>query len=292
MDIGDCAKVHDLALRADYERESKKREFFFEFNALDHLESFISDCDRRTEQAKRRLKDTQDVLSDEATVQADEIHRLGEEIGTKLAKAEQLGADGNVEESLALMKEVEELNKVKGSAEGEFRQTMPISSYQQQKLRVCEVCCAYLGIHDNDRRLADHFGGKLHLGFIAIREKLDELRLKVAEKREERDKLRDERRRDRVSRHDHADGRDTERDTRRHGGERRSDSSRHHRRHRSRSRDRRSHGHRSRSRSRERHRRHRSRDHRDRGCHSQRRGGSPDRSGAAAGNGQPQNGSF
>lgn len=52
---------------------------------------------------------------------------------------------------------------------------MPASSYQQQKLRVCEVCSAYLGIHDNDRRLADHFGGKLHLGFIKIREKLSEL---------------------------------------------------------------------------------------------------------------------
>lgn len=54
---------------------------------------------------------------------------------------------------------------------------MPASSYQQQKLRVCEVCSAYLGIHDNDRRLADHFGGKLHLGFITIREKLDELKV-------------------------------------------------------------------------------------------------------------------
>lgn len=54
---------------------------------------------------------------------------------------------------------------------------MPASSYQQQKLRVCEVCSAYLGIHDNDRRLADHFGGKLHLGFIKIREKLAELQV-------------------------------------------------------------------------------------------------------------------
>lgn len=52
---------------------------------------------------------------------------------------------------------------------------MPASSYQQQKLRVCEVCSAYLGIHDHDRRLADHFGGKLHLGFIKIREILAEL---------------------------------------------------------------------------------------------------------------------
>ena len=56
---------------------------------------------------------------------------------------------------------------------------MPASSYQQQKLRVCEVCSAYLGIHDNDRRLADHFGGKLHLGFIKIREKLAELQVNL-----------------------------------------------------------------------------------------------------------------
>lgn len=54
---------------------------------------------------------------------------------------------------------------------------MPASSFQQQKLRVCEVCSAYLGLHDNDRRLADHFGGKLHLGFIQIREKLDQLKV-------------------------------------------------------------------------------------------------------------------
>merc|ERR1712133_216487 len=62
--------------------------------------------------------------------------------------------------------------KKKSIAENDYRNSMPASSYQQQKLRVCEVCSAYLGIHDNDRRLADHFGGKLHLGFIKIRDKL------------------------------------------------------------------------------------------------------------------------
>lgn len=72
---------------------------------------------------------------------------------------------------------VEEFRKKKATAEQEYRNAMPASSYQQQKLRVCEVCSAYLGIHDNDRRLADHFGGKLHLGFIKIREKLAELQV-------------------------------------------------------------------------------------------------------------------
>lgn len=73
--------------------------------------------------------------------------------------------------------QIEDLRKKKAAAELEYRNSMPASSYQQQKLRVCEVCSAYLGIHDNDRRLADHFGGKLHLGFIKIREKLAQLQV-------------------------------------------------------------------------------------------------------------------
>jgi RNA-binding protein Luc7-like 2 len=96
------------------------------------------------------------------------VHELAETIGKKLANAEKEGAEGNVEESLKLMEEVEKTKKEKIAAEIDYRNSMPASSYQQQKLRVCEVCSAYLGIHDNDRRLADHFGGKLHLGFISM----------------------------------------------------------------------------------------------------------------------------
>lgn len=122
------------------------------------------------------------------------IHELGEQIGTKLAKAEELGAEGLVDESMKLSEEVEQLRKAKFDAEQDFRATMPASTYQQQKLRVCEVCSAYLGIHDNDRRLADHFGGKLHLGFIQIREKLAELKARVAQLNEKQDAERKNRR--------------------------------------------------------------------------------------------------
>uniref|UniRef100_A0A3Q3IJX8 Uncharacterized protein n=1 Tax=Monopterus albus TaxID=43700 RepID=A0A3Q3IJX8_MONAL len=217
MDLGECTKIHDLALRADYEIASKDRDLFFELDAVDHLESFIADCDRRTELAKKRLAETQEEIS------AEKVHELNEEIGKLLAKAEQLGAEGNVDEAQKVLQEVEKVRTRKKDAEEEYRNSMPASSFQQQKLRVCEVCSAYLGLHDNDRRLADHFGGKLHLGFIQIREKLDQL--KVCS-----------------SLFHHAQYRSRSRDRRR----RRSHSS---------SRDRR----RSRSRSRERRRRHRSR---------------------------------
>lgn len=32
MDLGECEKVHDLALRADYEIASKQKEYFFELD--------------------------------------------------------------------------------------------------------------------------------------------------------------------------------------------------------------------------------------------------------------------
>ena len=153
---------------------------------MEHLQSFIADCDRRTEQAKQRLAETQEELSAEVAAKANSVHVLAEEIGKKLAKAETLGEEGFVEESMKLMGEIDELRKKKNEAEQEYRNSMPASSYQQQKLRVCEVCSAYLGIHDNDRRLADHFGGKLHLGFIKIREKLFDLQKTVEERRKEK----------------------------------------------------------------------------------------------------------
>ncbi|XP_051024302.1 putative RNA-binding protein Luc7-like 1 isoform X2 [Acomys russatus] len=252
MDLGECTKIHDLALRADYEIASKERDLFFELDAMDHLESFIAECDRRTELAKKRLAETQEEISAEVSAKAEKVHELNEEIGKLLAKAEQLGAEGNVDESQKILMEVEKVRAKKKEAEEEYRNSMPASSFQQQKLRVCEVCSAYLGLHDNDRRLADHFGGKLHLGFIQIREKLDQLRKTVAEKQEKRnqDRLRRREEREREERLSRRSGSRTR--------DRRRSRSRDRRRRRSRStsRERRKF---SRSRSRDRHRRHRSR---------------------------------
>ncbi|XP_066546453.1 putative RNA-binding protein Luc7-like 1 isoform X2 [Amia ocellicauda] len=272
MDLGECSKIHDLALRADYEIASKDRDLFFELDAVDHLESFIADCDRRTELAKKRLAETQEEISAEVAAKAEKVHELNEEIGKLLAKAEQLGAEGNVDEAQKVLQEVEKVRSRKREAEEEYRNSMPASSFQQQKLRVCEVCSAYLGLHDNDRRLADHFGGKLHLGFIQIREKLEQLKKTVAEKQEKRNqerlKRREEREREERMRKrgdsslTDAPGelpRGAASGTRSRSRERRRSRSRERRRRRSRSSSRERRRSHSRSRDRERRRRHRSR---------------------------------
>uniref|UniRef100_A0A2P2LVE6 Uncharacterized protein MANES_12G003500 n=3 Tax=Rhizophora mucronata TaxID=61149 RepID=A0A2P2LVE6_RHIMU len=112
--------------------------------------------------------------------------RTQEMINEKLKKAEDLGEQGMVDEAQKALEEAEALKKLPA------RQEPPMDSSKytaadvritDQKLRVCDICGAFLSVYDSDRRLADHFGGKLHLGYMQIREKLAELQ-------EERNKLR------------------------------------------------------------------------------------------------------
>lgn len=40
MGLGECRKVHDLALRADYKKERNEKEYFFEFEVSFELMIF------------------------------------------------------------------------------------------------------------------------------------------------------------------------------------------------------------------------------------------------------------
>ncbi|KAI3973327.1 hypothetical protein MKX01_020702 [Papaver californicum] len=203
--------------------------------------------------------------------------RTQEMINEKLKKAEDLGELGMVDEAQKALEEAEALKKL-----GARQEPLPDSSkytaadvrITDQKLRVCDICGAFLSVYDSDRRLSDHFGGKLHLGYMQIREKLAELqedrnkvrkvvdRSEVGRRSKERsvDRDRAASRDRRVKRDDRGDTRDRGRDYDR--------RSRDHDRDRNREREReseRSRNHDSRSRRRS---RSRSRDH---GRHSGRR---------------------
>ena len=58
------------------------------------------------------------------------------------------------------------------------RITENVGQTSQQKLQVCDGCGAYLSRLDNDRRLADHFVGKIHMGYLEIRENFKEVQNK------------------------------------------------------------------------------------------------------------------
>lgn len=186
MDLGECKKIHDLALRADYEKATSTKDYGFELDAYKTLQDFVSNSDRKIEMSKKRLAESKEELSSEVNEKLNRDHELTEQIGKKLVQAEKEGEQGNIDASLKLMEEIDQLKKEKEILEMEYKNSIPSSNFQKQKLRVCEVCSAYLDIYDNDRRLADHFGGKLHLGYITIREKYEQLKELVDKRRKER----------------------------------------------------------------------------------------------------------
>merc|ERR1712147_459584 len=257
LDLGACSRIHDPALKADYElaiATDKSKNYDYEIEQLDELQQFIGDCDRKVSVNKRRLEETQDAesLGPEALA----VHELNEQIGIKLAEAEELGADGKVDESMAIMQEIEDLKTNKRKAEDIYRNSVLPTTNQQQKLRVCEICAAFLSLYDNDRRLADHFGGRLHMGFIKVRERLQELEDQITKKREQREQEREKRRQEREEGYSRSIERDRDRDRDRRRDRSRDRHDRERSRHRDRDRDRR----RSRSRDRDSRRRHKSRD--------------------------------
>ncbi|GLT55174.1 hypothetical protein SLA2020_283180 [Shorea laevis] len=188
--------------------------------------------------------------------------RTQEMINEKLKKAEDLGEQGLVEEAQKALEEAEALKKLPARQEPALdssKYTAADVRITDQKLRVCDICGAFLSVYDSDRRLADHFGGKLHLGYMQIREKLQELQ---EEKEKSRKVDRDDRRskeqsrdRDRESSKDRerGDSRDRGSDRGRDYDRRSRDRDRHFDRERDQERDRdsdRSRGHDSRSRRR------------------------------------------
>jgi len=84
---------------------------------LEQLRSFVGDADRKTDQARKRLADTQEEYSGDVAEKAEKVHELAEKIGQALAKAEQLGEEGQVEESMQLMSEIDGFRKEKSAAE-------------------------------------------------------------------------------------------------------------------------------------------------------------------------------
>ncbi|CAD5331954.1 unnamed protein product [Arabidopsis thaliana] len=104
--------------------------------------------------------------------------RTQEMINEKLKKAEELGEQGMVDEAQKALEEAEALKKLTARQEPVVDSTKYTAAdvrITDQKLRLCDICGAFLSVYDSDRRLADHFGGKLHLGYMLIRDKLAEL---------------------------------------------------------------------------------------------------------------------
>jgi hypothetical protein len=181
MDLGACPKSHTERLKTEYNAamlENPTDPIFqrFQREYETNIFAFVDECDRRIRAAHRRLEKTPEENAKTTNLMR-EIGEIELAIQGGTEKIESLGEQGQVEESMKELAAVEALKAEKAEKERELQQLTDTSGASgHQKLRVCDVCGAYLSVLDSDRRLADHFGGKMHLGYHELRNTLEKFK--------------------------------------------------------------------------------------------------------------------
>lgn len=98
------------------------------------------------------------------------INELTKSIDAGMLEVQIMGEEGMVNMAVQEFTKVRMKKVEKEERERELRALSDTGGPSgHQKLQVCDVCGAYLSRLDNDRRLADHFYGKMHLGYAQMR---------------------------------------------------------------------------------------------------------------------------
>ncbi|CAJ0926239.1 unnamed protein product, partial [Mesorhabditis belari] len=177
-----CRKMHEPTHKADYENAQAQKDHFYDIELYNILQGTIRLVDGEIEKIKNKLdRDTRDAGESAEIVKMKRIADIEEQIKLLVGEIEELGSQGKVEESMRTAKKVEELEQKKNELKNEGKMNIPMTS--QQRLRVCDDCGAQLNIMDHESRLADHFGGKMHLGMVEIREPYTEMGSTIDERR-------------------------------------------------------------------------------------------------------------
>lgn len=177
QDLGPCPKSHQPNLREEYQAadEDQKRQWAFEFDYWRDIGRFVGECDRRIDQAQRRLEKTPEEIR-QTNELLKSISDLGRAIEVGLEEVEILAEEGAVNIAVQQFHGIRLAKIQREERERELKALSDTSGPSgHQKLQVCDVCGAYLSRLDNDRRLADHFFGKMHLGYAQMRKESDRL---------------------------------------------------------------------------------------------------------------------
>ena len=185
-DLGKCPNLHLQKHKLEYEYKTKKLGQKFpdmEAAYFDILQKYIRDLDRTISVAQKRLEHTPEEKEKIAQV-TKELDELDVEIGLMIQELNYLiklnQDDDQILKIIDLSIKLNQKSKERDTASKQARNVIEnVGQTSQQKLQVCVGCGAYLSRLDNDRRLADHFIGKIHLGYVQLRRAYDEMKNKM-----------------------------------------------------------------------------------------------------------------
>ncbi|OBA17070.1 uncharacterized protein OGAPODRAFT_15501 [Ogataea polymorpha] len=148
----------------------------FKLDYMRDLEGVINECNRKIRIAEKRLELSVEEREKISSV-TQELDKLDEQVSLMLQEITLLVEKGELEMALDWNKELEKVIRNRDAVATQYTEMVEnINQSAQQKLQVCEQCGAYLSRLDNDRRLADHFVGKMHLAYVEMRRALAELK--------------------------------------------------------------------------------------------------------------------
>ncbi|KAF2713889.1 LUC7-domain-containing protein [Pleomassaria siparia CBS 279.74] len=189
QDFGTCPKTHSEALKVEYQDATadQKRQWGFEFDYLRDMQKYVDECNRRIDQAQRRLEKTPDEIRQTNNL-LKQINDLTKSIEAGMLEVQTMGEEGLVNLAVTEFFKVRQKKQEKDERERELKALADTGGPSgHQKLQVCDVCGAYLSRLDNDRRLADHFYGKMHLGYAQMRKSYEALQKELKGRQPPRD---------------------------------------------------------------------------------------------------------
>ncbi|KAG8629362.1 hypothetical protein KVT40_003227 [Elsinoe batatas] len=185
QDLGVCPRQHSEALKTEYQEasEEQKRTWGFEFDYLRDMSRYIDICNRRIDDSRRKLEKTPEEVRKTA-MHLQEVNKLTKTIENGLLEVKILAEAGSVNLAVTEHYKIRVAKAKKEEHERELKNISDTSGPSgHQKLQVCDVCGAYLSRLDNDRRLADHFFGKMHLGYAQMRKAHDALKEQLRDRK-------------------------------------------------------------------------------------------------------------
>ena len=88
-----------------------------------------------------------------------------------------MGEEGDVDGAAEKMKMVDILKREKEDMVLLAGVGISRNMQNDKRMKVCEICGAFLVVGDTENRQKSHLDGKQHLGFLKIREKIEELKV-------------------------------------------------------------------------------------------------------------------
>lgn len=167
VDLGACQyKIHDPKQVKQYQQSPEFARLGYESDLSSLLHRLVTDMDRAIRRTRERIDQTapNEIIGDEEGEREEKVVQLEEQIRGAMAQIEEFGENGEVEKAQELLATVES-----------YKQAIEaVKNSGPKRMIVCDVCSACLVANDQTARMDSHLTGKQHMGYLKIRQWLEE----------------------------------------------------------------------------------------------------------------------